>query len=216
LILVLAVVLSRFLWTYGIEAASALSGRLRGQARRGDWRAATGMGWAGMRGVVTLAVALSLPQSVPGRDLILFSAFAVIFVTVLLQGSTLGPLIRWVNPAYGEGPRYLREPQVWSRLEAAQLNVVQRLAYGPDGAVRHPRLLEQYSYRAQLTKQFEDAADYPAEIRTAHYDVILAAVAAARTELLRLHRTGQIHDELLHELERDLDLQEISALHGRG
>jgi CPA1 family monovalent cation:H+ antiporter len=41
-------------------------------------------------------------------------------------------------------------------------------------------------------------------------------IAAGRAELLRLHRSGQIHDEMLHNLERDLDLQEVSAQHGRG
>jgi hypothetical protein len=44
----------------------------------------------------------------------------------------------------------------------------------------------------------------------------LAAVAAGRTELLRMHRSGQIDDELLTILEHDLDLQEIAAQHARG
>lgn len=56
--------------------------------------------WAGMRGVVTLAIALALPEAMPGRDLILVAAFAVILVTVLGEGTTIGPLIRWVNPAH--------------------------------------------------------------------------------------------------------------------
>ena len=48
------------------------------------------IGWAGMRGVVSLAAALALPQNFPGRDLLLFATFAVIAATVLIQGSTLG------------------------------------------------------------------------------------------------------------------------------
>jgi CPA1 family monovalent cation:H+ antiporter len=51
--------------------------------------------------------------------------------------------------------------------------------------------------------------------RRAHYDVVLAAVAAGRAELLRLHRSGRIHDELLHYIERDLDLQQIEAENDR-
>jgi CPA1 family monovalent cation:H+ antiporter len=46
----------------------------------------------------------------------------------------------------------------------------------------------------------------------AHFDVVLEAVAAGRRELVRLHRTGEIDDETLHELERDLDLEELSAI----
>ena len=80
----------------------------------------------------------------------------------------------------------------------------------------HPRLLEQYTYRASMTQQFQDEAAYPTQEREAHYDVILAAIKAGRTEMLRLHRGGLIHDELLRALERDLDLQEVAAVHGRG
>jgi CPA1 family monovalent cation:H+ antiporter len=50
-----------------------------------------------MRGVVTLAVALSVPESFPGRDFMLVTAFAVILVTVLVQGTTLGLIIRWAR-----------------------------------------------------------------------------------------------------------------------
>ena len=49
----------------------------------------------------------------------------------------------------------------------------------------------------------------------AHYDVVLAAVSAGRKELMRLHRAGDIDDETLHALERDLDIEEIGALEGR-
>ncbi|MEZ0289085.1 MAG: Na+/H+ antiporter, partial [Methylophilus sp.] len=80
----------------------------------------------------------------------------------------------------------------------------------------HPRLLEQYGYRANLSDSMKEAESLPADVRKAHFDVILAAVAAGREELLRLHRSGQIHDELLHVMERDLDIQEIAALHTRG
>ncbi len=52
------------------------------------------MSWAGLRGVVSLAAALSLPEEFPGRDVILAITFAVILVTVLVQGSTLAPIVR--------------------------------------------------------------------------------------------------------------------------
>ena len=57
---------------------------------------------------------------------------------------------------------------------------------------------------------------YASEARNAHYSVVLAAIAAGRTEMLHMHRTGLIHDELLTILEHDLDLQEIAATHGKG
>jgi CPA1 family monovalent cation:H+ antiporter len=216
---VVAVVLSRFVWAFGTESIKSAFRRLTGRAAAApDWRSATIVSWAGMRGVVTLAIALALPEAMPGRDLILFSAFAVILVTVLLQGTTIGPLIRWVKPpdSASDATHHLNEMQAWARLEAAQLAAITPLVHGPDGRVIHPRLLEQYTYRARLTQQFQDGSAYPTQERDAHYDVILAAIKAARTEMLCLHRGGLIHDEVLRALERDLDLQEVASRHARG
>ncbi|SAL11512.1 Na+/H+ antiporter membrane protein [Caballeronia turbans] len=221
------VILSRFVWVFGVEAvkwiAWSVTGRKRADADEAgvavpDWRAATVVSWAGMRGVVTLAVALSLPETMPGRDLILFAGFAVILVTVLLQGATIGPLIALLSLTRGHerSSRHLTEPQAWARMESAQLAAIQPLVHDADGNVIHPRLLEQYTYRAGLTQRFRDMEEFPTDARHAHYDVVLAAIAAGRAELLRMHRSGEIHDELLHSLEHDLDLQEIIALHSRG
>jgi monovalent cation/hydrogen antiporter len=219
---------SRFVWVYGVEACKGVIWITRGRQDRSedgeactlapDWRAATVISWAGMRGVVTLAVALSLPDDMPGRDLIVFAGFAVILVTVLLQGTTMGPLITWLSLSRGpeRSTRHLSEPQAWARLEAAQLEAVHPLVHDADGTVIHPRLLEQYTYRATLSKRFEDLEDFPNDARHAHYDVVLAAIAAGRAELLRMHRSGLIHDELLHSLEREFDLQEVTAVHARG
>ncbi|MXN87492.1 Na+/H+ antiporter, partial [Burkholderia sp. 4812] len=214
---VAAFVASRFVWVFAVELLKAPVARLRGRGPRGDWKAATVMGWAGMRGVVTLAIALSLPDAMPGRDLILVAAFAVILVTVLLQGTTIGPLIRLLklrDP--GPAAHHLTEPQTWARVEAAQLSAIQPLVHDAEGNVIHPRLLEQYTYRASVTARHQDEPAFPQRERDAHYDVVLAAIAAGRAELLRLHRGGQIHDEMLYLLERDLDLQEIAAQHAKG
>ncbi len=168
-----------------------------------------------MRGVVTLAIALSLPEAMPGRDMILVAAFAVILVTVLLQGTTIGPLIRLVAPRDAHGPdaRHLSGPQAWARLARAQLAAIEPLVRDAAGKVVHPRLLEQYTYRAAMAERFEHAAAFPAQDVHAHYDVVLAAVSAGRAEMLKMHRGGLIHDEILHELEHDLDLQEVTARH---
>ncbi|WP_323122035.1 Na+/H+ antiporter [Burkholderia alba] len=212
-----AVIGSRFVWIFAVEVLK-LPTRLAGGSRRADWKAATVMSWAGMRGVVTLAIALSLPEEMPGRDLILVASFAVILVTVLLQGTTIGPLIRLLRlrDAEPHASHHLNEPQTWAHVEAAQLAAIQPLVRDADGNVIHPRLLEQYSYRASVTERYKDEPAFPASERHAHYDVVLAAIAAGRIELLRLHRSGRIHDEMLHMLERDLDLQEISAQHAKG
>ena len=95
---VLAVVVARLVWLYASFLVLSVATRLGvGRATTPSLAVATVIGWAGMRGVVTLAAALSLPADIESRDLLLICAFAVILVTVLLQGTTLGPLIRYLG-----------------------------------------------------------------------------------------------------------------------
>lgn len=215
---IVAVVVSRFAWVFATEALKSAWRRLAQNNRdRADWRSATIVSWAGMRGVVTLAIALALPEQMPGRDLILVTAFAVILVTVLVQGATIGPLIRLLDIRRIEqaSGHKLTEAQAWARLEAVQRDAVRPLVFDVEGKLQHPRLWEQYNYRAQITDRFKDSV-IPDEERSAHYGVVLAGLAAARSELICMHRAGELHDELLRHLERDLDLQEVAALHGIG
>lgn len=213
LAIVVAVILSRFAWVFMSDGLQAIFDRLRGR-RQSRWLgSSTVMSWAGMRGVVTLAIALSLPEAMPGRDLILAAAFAVILVTVIGQGATIGPLIRLLHlqamPSEDAPP--LRHEHAMARMAAAQLAVVERLSRQPDGSQKHPRLLEQYGYKVRVTERNSREAEPRAGDRKEHFDVVLAAIAAGRAEVLRLHRSGMIHDEVLRTLESDLDLQELAA-----
>jgi monovalent cation/hydrogen antiporter len=204
------VVLARFVWIFGTVW---LRRALPGAHFRPGYAAATVTSWAGMRGVVTLAAALSLPEALPGRDVTIFVSFAVILVTVLVQGSTLGPLIRLlrVEGLEGRDPGLLSEEEAWARMAHAQLAAIQAESHQADGTEAHPRLLEQYTHRARLSLNY--AADRetlrPREI--AHYQAVLAAIRAGRAEILRMHRAGEIHDHVLASLEQELDLQELSA-----
>src|SRR5699024_11262240 len=62
-----------------------------------DWRGGAVLGWSGMRGVVTLAAAQTLPRDLPYRPQLVLVAFTVAFVTLLLQGGTLPAVIRWLQ-----------------------------------------------------------------------------------------------------------------------
>ncbi len=218
LLIVAAVTLARFAWIFG---ADGLLHMLRACGRRSveplGPRAAVVMGWAGMRGVVTLAVALTLPERMPGRDLMLVTAFTVILVTVLVQGTTLGFVIRLLKPqedARSQPPLDLTAAE--TAMLQAQYGAVERLAYAPDGTLLHPRLLDSYRRRATISATFPgDAADRTRDI-AAHFNVIIAAVVAGRQELVRLHRSRQIDDAVLHDLEHDLDLEELGAIAAKG
>ncbi|NWK98418.1 Na+/H+ antiporter [Sphingobium lactosutens] len=217
--IIAAVTLARFVWVFGADAIAGVLTRmgLRGLKRLGA-PAATVMSWAGMRGVVTLAVALSLPDAMPGRDLMLVTAFAVILATVLVQGTTLGLIIRWANLQEDERTKPpLNLFAAEAAMLRAQLTAVERHAVSAEGALLHPQLLDSYRQRTTNSEKLSanNVADSHDQV-AAHFEVILTAVAAGRAELVRLHRARQIDDETLHDLERDLDLEEMSAIAGRG
>ncbi len=215
----LGVTLSRFAWVFATDGLVSLAARWRGR-RRVPFSAAGSavLSWAGMRGVVTLAIALSLPEEMPGRDLILAAAFAVILVTVLVQGTTIGWLIRRLGLGLEDerDAAQLTQVQAMARMTAAQLAAIEPLARLPDGSLRHPRLLEQFTYRADIMARLSASQQDATAERRAHFEVMLAAAAAGRAEILKLHRSGQIHDEVLRAIERGLDLQEVLAEAGRG
>jgi CPA1 family monovalent cation:H+ antiporter len=210
---VAAVILARFAWIFGSDGLFVLL-RATGvhSARPLGLRQATVLSWAGMRGVVTLAVALSLPPSMPARDLMLVCAFAVIFATVVAQGTSLGWLIRRVAPIDFEPPAAMDLPACEAQIAHARYAVVEAAAYGADGTLIHPQLLEQTRRRLVGTERYAEDSERAMEKMRPHFDLVLSSIAAGRKELLRIHQAGLIEDEVLHNLERDLDVEELGTI----
>jgi CPA1 family monovalent cation:H+ antiporter len=96
-------------------------------------------------------------------------------------------------------------------MAAAQLAEVERRSLQEDKTHRHPRLVEQYAYRARATARFSETAGALIDQKRDHFNVVLAAICAGRAEILRLHGSGSIHDSVLQALEHDLDLEEMTA-----
>jgi CPA1 family monovalent cation:H+ antiporter len=212
--IVLGLTAARFAWVFGSNVLIRIASRAKltrlGPLDRGS---AIVMSWAGMRGVVTLAVALSLPEQMPARDFMLLAAFGVIFVTVVFQGSTLGLVIRYSGVRQTDtdaAPMDLIAAE--NAMMRAQLATVERLARDSEGTVIHPQLLDRYSRRVSVAENYQGTAEDRAGAIAAHFDVVIAAVAAGRRELVRLHRANRIDDETLQSLERDLDLEELAAV----
>jgi Na+/H+ antiporter len=170
------------------------------------------MSWAGMRGVVSLAAALALPLNFPGRDPILFATFAVILVTVLGQGLTLGPLVEWLRiPDADEQPPSdptLSFAQARVKVNEAAVRALETIQTA-DGSSAHPQLLEEYRSRVRATERLRDEDTTIGEESHAHFKAALTATQESRTELLRLLNTGAIHESVAHEIEAELDLEEI-------
>jgi CPA1 family monovalent cation:H+ antiporter len=170
-----------------------------------------------MRGVVSLAAALALPDAFPGRDFILATTFGVIMVTVLVQGATLAPLIRALDlERFTAVAPTLTEAAARAAMARAQLAEVRKLSLTEDGTHQHPRLFEQYTYRASASARFAAAETELQGPKRAHFTVLLAAIHAGRAEILRMHQAGEIHDHVLQALEQELDLDELSARQALG
>lgn len=212
--ILITLVVARFAWIFASDATIRLFHGLKiAHSKPLGKGGATALGWAGMRGVVTLALALSLPEDFPGRDFILVTAFVVILGTVLIQGTTLGWIIAWAGLGNIEPEQ---APMTMSEAEASmaqiQFTTVQGLAYDENGELIHPQLLRRYESRLAASVRYAESTEKYSPLLHAHFDVVLEAVAAGRKELIRLRREGKIDDETLRELEHDLDLEELSAI----
>jgi monovalent cation/hydrogen antiporter len=210
----LTVVVSRFLWIF----PSTLLARLVTDSSKRDSLPVnsllTIMSWAGMRGVVSLAAALALPLKFPGRDPILFSTFAVILTTVLVQGLTLGPLVKWLHVPEPEHPTPEAAPtlsfaETRVKINAAAVRALETIVKPDDGGYAHPQLLEEYRSRMRATERLRDDDETISEESHAHFKAALAATQESRAELLRLLHAGEIHESVAHDIETELDLEEI-------
>lgn len=214
LAIILAVTVARFVWVYVSDGLRVLLGAfgVKHFPRLG-LADSTVLGWAGMRGVITLALAASLPENFPGRDFILVAAFGVILATVFIQGLTMGAVIRWTGLTAPESdkPR-LSMSEAEAAIAKVQYELMERLAYNDTGELIHPMLLETHKHKAEgLARYAQQVEQYKPRL-DAHFDTVLELVAAGREELIRLYRVGDIDEHTLHELEHDLDLEELSAI----
>lgn len=213
LVIVLTLLLARFIWIFGCDALLRLL-KMTGVSQTAPLGRSAGivLGWASMRGVVTLAIALSLPEAMPERDFMLVTAFVVILVTVIVQGSTLGLVTKLAGLRRVETDApLLTIAAAEHSMALAQLAVAESHEKRSDSRGISPQLLELYRSRASnLAGRISSIDDNPLNIRS-QLEIILAAVNAGRGEIIRLHRAHQIDDETLNSLEHDLDLEESRA-----
>ena len=207
-----AVVVTRLVWNHSLVfVIRAIDRRESQRARRGNWQGRTIVGWAGMRGAVSLAAALALPFDFEQRDLLIFITFAVIFVTLVLQGLTLPPLIRWLG-VQDDGTEEERE-ELKARLYAtkAALARIDELAgeeWTRDDTIE--RMHNAYEYRKRrLAARAGKIEDEGFEDRSVAYQTIVREVLEAqRAAVVRLRNEGTISNDVMHRIERELDLED--------
>jgi monovalent cation/hydrogen antiporter len=217
-LLVSAVVIAvRLAWMFVIPYAVTMEDR-RSRAdgpRRAPPAERLAVGWAGMRGSVSLAAALAIPLTIdaggsfPDRGLIIYLTFAVILTTLIGQGLTLGPLITALG-LQDDGVEEQEERVARQRVAEAGLGRIDDLGepdwIGSDSIERARDLLDYRRRRFSALADgdgdgYEERAD---AWRRLMYDVY----DAQRDELVRLRNRGEISDEVRRKIERDLDLEE--------
>lgn len=228
----LAVIVIRIIWTFPGAYLPFLFPRVRRRERLPPWQNVSVTAWSGMRGVVSLAAALAVP-AIPGtallsgRDLVILLTFSVILVTLVLQGLSL-PLLMRVLGLTGDGSDRHEEKVARLRSIAAAEARLEEVA--GEGWADQAQLayLQGYYRKRRLGVETRfgilrhehdpnghshpDGADHLADHQRREESMRrlrLEMIAAERGELVRLRDAGAIGDDVLHRVERDLDLEQL-------
>ena len=223
LVTCLVVIVVRFVWVFpATYLPHWLSARLRARDPLPGWRPLFLIGFTGIRGVVSLAAALSIPLAVenggpfPGRDLVLFATFCVILVTLVGQGAALPEVIAWLG-LDGAGRAEAaadKRHEVAARIEGvdavlARLDALER-AGAPAAAVA--ALRRRHSDRRA---QFAGTADERVPGNPVADDAMLQIqlIEAERLALARLYAQDGVTDEARRRIEREFDLEDARVRH---
>ncbi|HEX6772930.1 MAG TPA: Na+/H+ antiporter [Acidobacteriaceae bacterium] len=214
-VLSVVVIALRLMWMYpGAWLGYFIRARLLKQNyKRPDGRSVFVLGWTGMRGVLALGAAFSLPRALqdgspfPQRELIIFLTFAVILVTLVLQGLTLPTIIRKFGLSEPD-PLRLAERDARRRMLRAALDYLDSVKTKEKGTndavwhdtIQHYRELyamydEQKPDNQGSEKQWIELRDLGGDVRTAE-----------RAALKKMRSEDRISDHVLRKLERELDL----------
>ncbi len=206
------VIVARLLWLFPATYLARLVPSVRRRDPRPSWSVPAVLGWAGMRGAVTLAAALALPVSLAGgipypRQLFLTLALAVIVATLVLQGATLPWVARWLRIPSDEAKEdALAEAAVQHEASRAGRERLDAVADGaPDSVVE--RLRELAQSRSNLA--WERLGRTDRETPSLAYARLRREMLDAEREVFRVARdTGRIPEEVLRRAQRDMDLEE--------
>jgi CPA1 family monovalent cation:H+ antiporter len=213
-----AVVLIRFLLTVPF---AYLPPALLGMRRRGDdapaaWREGVIVSWSGLRGAVSLAAALAIPLSTdtgapfPGRELIIFLAFAVILFTLVVQGLSLPFVIRAMH-LEDDDSEELEEAIARKRAAQAALRRIEELV--DEDWVREEtaeRMRGLYNFRISRFGERLGHGDGGIEEQSQAYQRLRRELLRAEEEaVVALRRQDEISDEVLRRVLRDLALEDV-------
>ncbi|MFJ6849877.1 Na+/H+ antiporter [Streptomyces sp. NPDC091271] len=219
-----AVVVVRFVWVYpATYLPHWLSRRIREREGELSWSSPLIVGWAGMRGVVSLAIAFSIPmvthdgEDFPARNLVLFLTFTTVIGTLVVQGLSLPLLVRVLKlPRRSARAETLAEAQAQSEASTAADASLEALLAEPRNALPDPLLQRLRAVmerrRNAVWERLGAANPVTGESADDTYRRLARSVIAAEREVfVRLRDERRIDDEMLRVLLRRLDLEEAAA-----
>ena len=157
--------------------------------------------WAGMRGIVSLAAALALPAGFPYRDLIVLTAFCVVLGTLVIQGLTLKPLLRWLD-LKDDDP--VGREVLMARERALQAGLA---SFADD----HSPVAEAVRLEFTAHLKLEEAEAREDAEHGSHGDLQQRALDAARQAIIAMRDNHEIGDDAFHEIEQELDWLEMAG-----
>ncbi|MDQ3406111.1 MAG: Na+/H+ antiporter [Actinomycetota bacterium] len=214
LVVLLAVIVVRFVWMFpAAHIPRWASARIREREPRPGWRQITVISWAGMRGVVSLAAAAAIPLEMPGRDVVVLLAFVVTVGTLLLQGTTLPTLIRKLGVrADDANDRHLAEAQVQNAAARAAMNRLDEVVGEgdiPDHLADRLRAIAEHRGNAAWERLGRQEEESPAAtFRRLRREML----EAERATFIAARGSGDIDDEILRRVLRELDLEEAALV----
>jgi CPA1 family monovalent cation:H+ antiporter len=208
---------ARIAWGFTVPYLVRVLDRRPAQvARRAGPRERLIVGWSGMRGAVSLAAALALPlettqgQGFPERNLIIFLTFGVIFATLVVQGLTLPALIRRLRLPSDSAEE---QEELSARLGATEAALARLEELAAEEWTRGDtvdRLRGLYEYRRRrLSARAGIVEDVGYEERSLAFQrIVRELLEAQRGAIVRLRNEGAISNDVMHRVERDLDLED--------
>jgi CPA1 family monovalent cation:H+ antiporter len=211
------VVGTRLVWFFTVPyLLRAIDRRPAQRARRVGARWRLVLAWSGMRGAVSLAVALALPFTTaagggfPQRDLIVFLTFAVIFFTLVVQGLSLPALIRRLGVSDGgaDANEELRARLVATKAAIEQIDALAGEEWTRDETVERMRGLYEYRKRRFAARAGKIEDDGYEDRSLAYQQMVQLVLGAQRDALLRMRSNGELSNEAMNRILRELDLEE--------
>ncbi|MFL5669567.1 MAG: Na+/H+ antiporter [Chloroflexota bacterium] len=213
LIISLTVIVARFVWVFpATYLPRMLSKRIRTRDPSPPPQAVVVISWAGMRGAVSLAAALALSLVFPDRDLVIFLTFCVILATLVGQGLTLPGLVRRLGVVATTGPDTEDSHARLVAVEAALRRLDDLEVEYPGHRELVDQLRSRFEHEAgHVWPTTEGPLDESEQELLDHLEIRTAVLDAERDAVIGLRDDGVIGDDVLHRIERDLDLEALRS-----